>query len=288
MSSTILSFAKNHAASFPVLGKSSNEIRSFEYEGKRYILKTPLMTEHTLSLFWRMMKNVFGYTFKRQNLCLKQIDQVIRSNPYLPAAALVAADEQASVFTWAEGEALDQDDFPSGKENAYLLGQYVGFLHHTSYPHCGMIAENEEIDFFSAALRHMEGCIREHWNGPEMVDQKVRTYYEFLKGQSFHTSRWVLMMADMSADQFLYHGENLACCVDLDAYVIGPAEWELGLLSRQVADWERFKAGYERFQPLPSLEAAADFCLFLMTLNDCRNKQSMEQLMNELLPKTAL
>lgn len=286
MNNDILSFAKTNAASLPVLGRSSNEIRGFVFEGERYILKTSLMTNDTLSPFWRMMKNVFGYTFQRQNACLEQIDRIIQGNPSLPAASLVAADEQASVFQWMDGESLDQDAFPSGKENAYLLGKYVGFLHQTSYPHCGMINANKETDFFSAALHHMEDCIHEHWNGCEAVDQNVRAYFSFLKGQTFQTSRWVLMMADMAADQFLYHGEELACCVDLDAYVIGPAEWELGLLSRQVADWEGFKTGYELFQPLPALEKTADFCLFLMTLNECRNKQPMEQLMNELLPKT--
>jgi len=282
MSSAILAFAKTNAESFPLLGVSSNEIRAFRYEGAQYILKTPAMTEATLSPFWRMMKNVFGYTFERQNARLEQVYHAVRKNPHLPAAELIVADEQAAVFKWMDGQSVDQDEFPQGKENAYRLGQYVGWIHQTAYPHCGVLGTSNRTDFFSAALAHMENCVQEYWNSGSAVDQKVQSYLDFLQNRSFESSRLVLMMADISADQFLYSGEELACCVDLDAYVIGPAEWELSLLFRQIYDWDLFKAGYERYQPLPPFEETAGFYRFLMTLNEHRNKQSMERLMNEL------
>ena len=44
----ILSYAKENISSFEKGGVSSNEIRFFEYEGKKYILKTPLMASQDM------------------------------------------------------------------------------------------------------------------------------------------------------------------------------------------------------------------------------------------------
>lgn len=282
MENDILSFAKSNAASFPVLGVSSNEIRVFQHHGSRYILKTPVIASSSLSPFWQMMKNIFGYTFEKQNACMDQVSRIICSNPHLPAAKLIAADQQAAIFEWMDGKSLDQDEFPEGAQNAYLLGQYVGWIHQKAYDHCGMIGSAEKMDFFSSAVAHMESCICAHWNTASETDQKVQSFFELLKGRTLETNRFVLMMADISADQFLYHGNELACCVDLDAYVIGPAEWELSLLSRQVTDWSSFQAGYETYQAMPFFDDTSDFYRFLMTLNEYRNKQSMECLLHSI------
>lgn len=83
-------------------------------------------------------------------------------------------------------------------------------------------------------------------------------------------------MVDICADQFLYEGENIAACVDLDAYVIGPVEWELSFLKKQVEDWDSFKAGYETYQNMPTFEKISDFFFFIMGLNSYRNKCEME------------
>ena len=63
----ILSYAKKNVTSFQKGGVSSNEIRFFDYDGKKYILKTALMVGDNLSPFWTMMKNVFLFTFEKQN-----------------------------------------------------------------------------------------------------------------------------------------------------------------------------------------------------------------------------
>ena len=64
----ILSYAKTNISSFEKGGVSSNEIRFFDYKGKKYILKTPLMVGDNLSPFWDMMKNVFlSFIIKKTN-----------------------------------------------------------------------------------------------------------------------------------------------------------------------------------------------------------------------------
>ena len=87
-------------------------------------------------------------------------------------------------------------------------------------------------------------------------------------------------MIDISADQFLYKKENIICCVDLDAYVIGPVEWELTFLKNQIEDWQSFKSGYETYQPIPEFEKSSKLFLFLMALNSYHDKSEMEILLS--------
>ncbi len=122
----------------------------------------------------------------------------------------------------------------------------------------------------------MEECIGTHWNSDEIIDKKMRAFFEKLKERHFESSGYSLIMTDISADQFLFDGENIDTCVDLDAYVIGPVEWELSFLQRFVGDWDSFKAGYERYQNMPALEEISDFFFYLMALNSYNNKSEIE------------
>ncbi len=85
-------------------------------------------------------------------------------------------------------------------------------------------------------------------------------------------------MVDICADQFLYEGEDIAACVDLDAYVIGPVEWEISFLKNQVEDWESFKAGYETYQIMPEYNELSDFFYFIMALNSYNNKREVDEI----------
>lgn len=128
-------------------------------------------------------------------------------------------------------------------------------------------------DFFPRALAHMEACIQSHWNSDSEMDQNMRARFRRLKQQHFESSKNSLIMVDISADQFLYDDkETIVACVDLDAYVIGPVEWELSFLHKQVKDWDRFRAGYENYQDMPPFEESSDFFLLLMDLNLYNNK----------------
>ena len=66
-----LAYAKENISSFEKISVSSNEIYVFNFEDKKYILKIPLMIKNNLSPFWLMMKNIFLFTFEKQNLHLK-------------------------------------------------------------------------------------------------------------------------------------------------------------------------------------------------------------------------
>ena len=275
----ILSYAKKNVASFQKGGVSSNEIRFFDYEGTKYVLKTALMVRDNLSPFWTMMKNVFLFTFEKQNEHLADLYSTLKDNPHIPVAAFVAADDEVMIYEYMQGDSWDEDEFPKGEDNAYKLGQYVGYNHRKSYEKCGIIGAEDVADFYHRVLVQIGECIEINWNGDEPIDKKVREYYEELKEKRFVSSKYSLMMVDMCADQFLFDNENLVSCVDLDAYVIGPVEWELSFLKTQVEDWERFVEGYETYQSMPRFEGLSKLFFFLMALNVHWDKQGMEKVL---------
>lgn len=278
----ILTYAKDNFSSFKQGGVSSNEIRYFEYGNKKYILKKPLMVGDRLSPFWLMMKKVLNFTFEQQITGLQNVYNALKDNPQIPIAHFVAADDDAMLYEFVEGSSRKEEEFPAGKENAYRLGQFVGYNHRNIHKNCGIFGIEDVTDFYSAALSYMEACIRVHWNSEDIIDKKMRAFFDSLRERQFESSRYSLIMADICADQFLYNGEDIAACVDLDAYVIGPVEWELSFLQKQVADWASFKAGYETFQSMPEFNELSDFFYFLMALNSYNNKCEIEEYWGKL------
>lgn|GEM_PF-6770713 len=84
----------------------------------------------------------------------------------------------------------------------------------------------------------------------------------------FSSAKFVLMMPDRCADQYLYDKtNNLIAYADMDAYVVAPAEWELAFLSKQFSDRKALRKGYEQYQPMPDFDVQSDYFTFLMNLN---------------------
>lgn len=281
----LLQYAKMHRDSFEKGGASSNEIRYFTYAGRAYVLKTPLMTGERLSPFWGMMRDVFGFTFEKQMAALPALSAALGRNPHIPAAKLAAAGEGMMIFERMPGTPWPADEFPAGQDNAWRLGQYIGYNHQMIGKTGAFLGTAESADFFMAARARMEACLAAHWNGDEETDRRMRWMYSVLRERTFLSSGLALIMTDISADQFLFDGEeNLTACVDLDAYVVGPVEWELTILKNQVRDWERFRAGYEIYRPMPSFEDTALFFSFLMALNSYEHKDEITGYWARYLP----
>lgn len=234
------------------------------------------MVGDNLSPFWVMMKNLFGFTFEKQNSNFEKVYDRLKMNPHIPVAKFVAADENSAIFEYAEGDSWYEDEFPKGENNVYILGQYVGYNHQKISKTFGMVDAENGTDFFEVALEHMRDVINEHFNSDEVIDKKVRGIFEQVKASKYENVGYSLIMVDMCADQFLYKDEDIYMCVDLDSYVIGPVEWELAFLNLQIEDWESFKAGYETYQNMPEFEKVSKLFYFLMALNCYNNKAEME------------
>lgn len=271
-----LAYAKENISSFEKISVSSNEIYVFNFEDKKYILKIPLMIKNNLSPFWLMMKNIFLFTFEKQNLHLKNLYDVLKNNPHIKIVPFVASDEYAMIYEFVEDTSWSEDEFPCGKNNAYTLGQYIGYNHQVAHKNCGIIGIEDVEDFYSRVLLHAEECINQFWNTDSSLDKKVRNYFKSLTENYFTSSKNSLIMVDICADQFLFENETVTTCIDLDGYVIGPVEWELSFLKTQIKDWDSFKSGYETYQPMPEFEKYSQMFFFLMALNSYNNKQEME------------
>ena len=129
----ILTFAKENCDSFKVISTSSNEVRKFEFDGKEYVLKTPLMVGDNLSPFWLMMKNIFDFSFEGQNVNFEMTYNLLKTNPHISVVPFIAGDAKTMIFKYVQGDIVDGDDFPEGENNAYKLGQYVGYNHQKKY-----------------------------------------------------------------------------------------------------------------------------------------------------------
>jgi fructosamine-3-kinase len=85
-------------------------------------------------------------------------------------------------------------------------------------------------------------------------------------------------MTDISGNQFVYDGQRISGVVDLDAYVIGPREWELSTLEMGITAPAAFRQGYECYRPLPPFAPFRRFYRFWMYLNEPGDGYDAERL----------
>ncbi len=267
---------------FQELSLSTNKVLQFSYKGKAYILKKQMLPDDRLSPFWQMMKDVFDSGFQKQRAFMKSICQVLEENPHIQVANFVLADEEEGiqVFERMPGYSWEPDVFPNGAGIACQLGRFIGFNHSRCYdgyelPGMGNSNLKEKI------IRHMKDTIALHWNGDDALDVSVRSCYKRMKSMDVACNDLSLIMADISANQFLFHDEEISACVDLDAYVIGPKAWELALIQNCVTDMESFKRGYEQYQKFPDTKKTSGFYMFLMALNDVGGKEEMHSFLKK-------
>lgn len=257
----LLDYVKEHKKEFDVLGVYSNEIRSFEYDGKKYIVKTPLFTGDRLSPFWAMMKSLFGFSFEMQYGAgrLESIYNSLEDNGLIPLAPFVIADDTCAVFEYVEGKSLDEELFPMTGDNAQRLGEFAGYVHNLeNLP--GSETLSKHTDFWHRLTMHVEDCMRKTGDYSEFL--------RYLRTMDFKPQKMVLMMGDLCADQFLYNDDNsLKCLVDLDAFVYGPVEWDLTFWKKFVSDWESFKKGYEKYGTMPEFEQWSPIFEKVMDMN---------------------
>jgi hypothetical protein len=278
----IKAYIQENMEHFQLLSLSTNRVLAFSYGGKAYIAKKQALPDDRLSPFWRMMKDVFGSGFQKQRACMKNICALLEENPHIPPAKLVfaAEEDQLQVFEKMPGKAWEPDEFPKSSGIAYQLGQFIGFNHRRSYEGLGLPGA-EEGKLKEKLISYMERTISSHWNSGSALDTSVREYFSGLKAADIVCGDLTLIMADISANQFLFEGDRITACVDLDAYVLGPKAWELALIQNCVKDMESFKRGYGEYLEYPDITAAYGFYMFLMALGDIWGREEMRRFLEE-------
>lgn len=277
-------YVHNNMNDFKVISISTNKVMEFSYKGTNYVLRKQLLSEELLSPFWEMMKDVFGSDFAKQRACAKNVYDLLKENPHIKPATLILVnnEEEYQIFHKMSGSQWEPDEFPEGKDIAYQLGQFIGYNHNINIENCD-IPGMKNVCLHKKLMNYMETVISSHWNSDSVLDNQVRDYFENLKTKTIKSNGYSLIMTDISANQFLFEDNEITACVDLDAYVVGPKEWELALIKNCVEDFESFKKGYEYYQKLPNLEETTmDFYLFVMALGDIWGREEMQNLFTKL------
>jgi hypothetical protein len=275
-------YVQSNIENFKVLSVSTNKVMEFSYEGTEYVIRKQLLTEDRLSPFWQMMKDVFGSDFRKQRACSKSVYELLSKNPHIKPAELVLVDDEEAyqIYRKMPGMQWEPDEFPEDKNIAYQLGQYIGYNHSVNLENYDIPGMNNDC-LHKKLINYMEAVISSHWNSDTELDLKVRAYFEQLKKMTIHANEgYCLIMTDMSANQFLFDEASITACVDLDAYVAGPKEWELALVKYCVEDYESFREGYECYQTLSDREELMDYYLFVMFLGDIWGKEEMKNFFN--------
>lgn len=263
---------------FELLAQSSNQVYRFTCGGEGYILKRSWMQPEQLSPFWAMLKTLFGSTFQTQRAGMRSLTALLGKNPHMRVVEWVDSCEAHAyqLFKEAQGLRYEPDLFPQSEALEYQLGCYVGFLHAMRFdaPGCYPPVDGEKCDFTCALHACMEALIKAHWQGNEAV----RAAFERIRGVNVTPCDYSPIMPDISANQFLYAPDftRISAVVDLDAYVIGPREWELCVLEYCMERADAFICGYSRYQPLPVVAPCRETYRLMLYLCDPYSDLALE------------
>lgn len=261
--------------SFEPLTESTHQVRAFSFEGKEYILKRQMLSADRLSPFWKLMKWVFASDFSVQRQQMPALIDFLKSECILKVPEFLFADEERGiqVLERCQGYGYEPDQFP--KEVSFQLGEFIASLHRHTFSSGGTFAHHPCKDLKQRMDLAAERLIEEVWGNAK----ELRIYWKQIKEIQFSQEKYVLMMTDISANQFLFSQsfDRLEAVVDLDAYVIGPREWELAVLKECVTDWKAFQLGYETRLPFPEAVESYRYYTFLMALCDPWNPSAVKK-----------
>lgn len=212
---------------------------------------------------------------------MSELVTILSENPYFKIPQYVLYDSETNCQVWEriEGNGHEADEFP--EEVAYQLGQFIGYMHKKTFKTCGMYPEIGMKDIKERMSQSMKQIIDIYWQ----QDDRVNEYYAKLIEKDIPISGYSLIMADISANQFLFSNDmkSIIANVDLDAYVVGPREWELSILETCVLDRNAFILGYEEHLPMPNIECCKSYYQFLMYLNGPWDKTEMNEFLDKYL-----
>lgn len=269
---------------FKLLSKSSNRIYSFNVNEKNYILKTPNLKLSELSPFWKQLQFIFGSNFYTQTESVTSLISFLSKNPYIKLPKIIYTNNTSPIFQIFEhvpGKSYEPDTFPKNTE--YQLGQYVGWMHSHSFNGFGIYSSKLLLSpsnvFYSKCLKSIKLIIKKHWSNNKEVVSFFEKIKEIIPDNVGNCS---LIMPDISANQFIYTRDfsSISGLVDIDAYVIGPNNFELTVIEMCLSNPFDFKKGYETHSELPRFETFRSFYRFLLYLNDPGVNQSLDRFLN--------
>ena len=253
-----------HIANIESLGVAYGSNRLYAIEtgsGGRYVVKMPKAVRERVSPFWQQMAAIYGIDRVTQLTALPAVVERLQQQPIIPvpqviqvAAAQGVPDAAYAIVTQLTGVVHEPDEFPASADIHDQLGQYVGYLHRQSYAGYGNVSAAQlapKASFKAALVANMHRTVTTFWRDEPALHTQIEQIRALVDPDALFSTA-ALIMIDISANQFVYQNDQISGVVDLDAYVIGPREWELAILELCITDPVAFRQGYERHSTLPS------------------------------------
>jgi len=229
--------------------------------GQRYVVKQPKPIRESMSPFWQQMDGIFGINRVTQLATVRQVSERLQRQAFIPVPQVIHVEAAAGgvaepfvVVTHLAGAAHEPDEFPSSEALHEQLGQYVGYLHTQPYAGYGNVLLEPlrpQAAFLPTMVAVMSEIIQRCWRDqPELHHYLDHLAASTAPDAIFSTAN--LIMVDISGNQFVYDKQQISGVVDLDAYVIGPREWELSTLEMCITESAAFRRGYECYVSLPA------------------------------------
>ena len=255
--------------------------------GQRYVVKQPKAIRENMSPFWQQMDAIFGIDCVIQLATAGSVSALLQRQSIIPVPKVIHVERDTPdleapfiVLTWLKGRAHDPDEFPDSEALHYQLGQYIGYLHRQSYAGYGnvlMEPHHPQPDFLAAAIATMRRTIKHFWADHAELHQCLDDLVATVDLDAIFSTA-SLIMIDISGNQFVYNGQHISGVVDLDAYVIGPREWELSIVEMCITQPAAFQRGYEGYIGLPVFAPFRSFYRFWSFLNDPADGYNTERL----------
>lgn len=229
--------------------------------GARYVVKMPKAVRESVSPFWQQMAAIFGINRVTQLTALPTVVERLQQQTIIPVPQVIQVETASAlpeaayaIVTQLAGVAHEPDEFADSADIHYQLGQYVGYLHRQSYGGYGNVSMAQlqpRASFQATLVANMHRTVTTFWHDEPALHAQIDQVMA-MAAPDLIFSAAALIMIDISANQFVYQNERISGVVDLDAYVIGPIEWELTILEMCITDPVAFKQGYTCYSTLPS------------------------------------
>ncbi|MEZ4733320.1 MAG: aminoglycoside phosphotransferase family protein [Caldilineaceae bacterium] len=255
--------------------------------GQCYVVKQPKAIRENISPFWQQMDAIFGIDCVTQLTTARNVSALLQRQSIIPVPQVIHVEPDTPdleapliVLTRLAGTAHDPDEFPDSEALHDQLGQYIGYLHTQSYPGYGNVLLeplHPQQDFLAAATATMRRTIKHFWADQAPLHQYLDDLLATVDPAALYSTA-NLIMIDISGNQFVYDSQRISGVVDLDAYVIGPREWELSIVEMCITQPAAFQRGYECYATLPAFAPFRSFYRFWSFLNDPDDGYTTEQL----------
>lgn len=266
----------------------SNRVYKLETaSAQRYIVKVPKQARETTSPFWQHLDAIFGINSITQNSALHSVSTRLQQQTILAVPQVIYVEPESTllgapyvIVTCLDGTGHEPDEFPAEEELHYQLGQYIGYLHTQEYVGYGNVLMKPlqpKAGFLATTVANMRRTIQTFWaDQPELHRHLDRLTATTDSETIYSTAN--LIMIDISANQFVYGNNRIAGVVDLDAYVIGPREWELSILEMCITEPTAFQQGYECYAVLPTFTPFRAFYRLWSYLNEPQHGHDADRL----------